>query len=80
MRRSIKGASLGAVCGAFFLAAAAPASAGPLSVAVPQQSGSTSFVQEVRHFGPPPGTQCIKWTRRFNSRHGCGHRRCVHWK
>jgi hypothetical protein len=72
-------ALLGAVCGAFFLAAA-PVSAGPLSVAIPQESGYASLFQEVTHFGPPPGKQCIKWTRRFNSRHGYGHRRCVHWK
>jgi hypothetical protein len=71
--------AVGAVCGSFFLASA-PVSAGPLSVSVPQESAATSFFQEVRHFGPPPGKQCIKWTRRFNSAHGFGHRRCIHWK
>lgn len=80
MHKSIKGVPLWALCGAFFLAAAAPVSAGPLSVAIPQESGPSSLVQEAHHFGPPPGKQCIKWTRRFNSRHGYGHRRCVHWR
>jgi hypothetical protein len=80
MRKSIKAACLGAVCGAFFLAAAAPGSAGPLNVAVPPENGSTSLVQEVKHYDPPPGTQCIKWVRRYSSSHGFGHRRCVHWK
>lgn len=72
-------ALLGAICGAFFFAVA-PVSAGPLSIAIPQDGGSARLLHEVSHFGPPPGKQCIKWTRRFNSRHGYGHRRCVHWK
>jgi hypothetical protein len=80
MGNSKRGVFLGAVYGALFLAGAGTASAGPLSVAVPQEIGPPSLVQEVSHFGPPPGKQCIKWTRRFNSRHGYGHRRCVHWK
>jgi hypothetical protein len=79
MPKSIRSAALGAVCGAIFLAVA-PVSAGPVSIAVPQETGAMSLFQEVRHFGPPPGKQCIKWTRRFNPSHGFGHRRCVHWK
>jgi hypothetical protein len=71
--------AIGTVCGMFFFASA-PVSAAPLSVSVPPEIGSASLFQEVSHFGPPPGKQCLKWTRRFNSRHGYGHRRCVHWK
>jgi hypothetical protein len=80
MRKAIKHASLGAVFGAIFLAAAAPSSAGPLSMDISPESELTAMILQTSHFGPPPGKQCIKWTRRFNSRHGYGHRRCVHWK
>jgi len=72
-------AALGASCGALFLAAA-PVSAGPLTVAVPQGRGPMSLYQEVRHYGPPPGKQCLKWTRRFHPSLGYGHKRCVHWR
>jgi hypothetical protein len=72
-------ATLAAVCGALFFTVA-PVSAGPLSVALPQENGASSFVQEVAHYGPPPGARCIKWTRRYNPSHGFGHRRCIHWK
>ena len=80
MSKSIKGTPLWAVCAAFLLAAATPVSAGPLNVDLPRENALSSLVQQLSHFGPPPGKQCIKWTRRFNSRHGYGHRRCVHWK
>jgi hypothetical protein len=78
MRYSLKGV-LAALCGAFFLAAI-PASAGPMSIGAPQEIGPSPLVSQVTHFGPPPGKTCIKWTRRFNSAHGFGHRRCIHWK
>jgi hypothetical protein len=78
MLKSLKPFLMSAVCGGFVLAAATCASAAPLAVAIPQQDAS--LVQSVRHFGPPPGKECVKWTRRFNSAHGFGHRRCIHWK
>lgn len=38
----------------------------------------TSLVQQVR--AAPAGARCIKWTRRWNTRHGFGHRRCIQWR
>ncbi len=80
MRRHLKTILFGALCGAFFFAATAPGSAGPLSVAVPQLGAESSILRILHQYGLPPGKQCIKWTRRFSSTHGFGHRRCVHWK
>lgn len=36
------------------------------------------LVQQATHI--PAGSRCIKWTRRWNTRHGFGHRRCVQWR
>lgn len=81
MRRNLKTALFGALCGAFLFAAAAPGSAGPLSTPIPLESfGSTSLVQKVARYSPPEGKQCIRWTRRYSSSHGFGRLRCVHWK
>lgn len=81
MGKSIKAASFSAMCGIFFFAATATGSAGPLSALIPHESfGSTSLVQKVARYTPPAGKHCIKWTRRFNSAHGFGRLRCVHWK
>ena len=80
MRKNYKAPLFGVLCGAFLFAMTASSSAGPLSAAVPQEDGgSTSLIQQAKH-GPPPGTKCMKWTRRWNSSHGFGHRRCVQWR
>lgn len=78
MLTSIRAACLVTICGAFSLANTSQGSAGPLSVAVSPES--RSLVQEARHYLPPPGKECIKWTRRFHPSHGFGHKRCVHWR
>ncbi|WP_424363259.1 hypothetical protein [Methylocystis parvus] len=39
---------------------------------------TSSLVQQVH--AAPAGAKCIKWTRRWNTRHGFGHRRCVQWR
>jgi hypothetical protein len=87
MSRGLKTALFGALCGAFFFAAAPSVSAGPMPSSLsPEDFGSTSFVQKAGRIRPgatihpPEGKQCIKWTRRFSSTHGLGQRRCVHWK
>ena len=85
MSGSLKTALFGALCGAFFVAATMPGSAGP-SPLPPEDFGSTSFVQKVARIRPgathypPEGARCLKWTRRFSSTHGLGQRRCVQWK
>jgi hypothetical protein len=80
MRMKSSAVLLGAVCGAFLFAATAPSSAAPLNGAFLQDaSRPISLVQEATHT-TKPGAKCLKWTRRWNPRHGVGHRRCVHWK
>ena len=80
MRKNLKTTLFGAICGAFLFAATAPASAGPLSAAVPQEDGgSTSLVQHAKSHHPAYGRKCLHWQRRWNSRHGYGRRRCTHW-
>ena len=72
---------IGVLCAAF-LATALPAEASPLSSGAAidvQASSATSLLQEAA-FGPPAGRRCIKWTRRWNPRHGIGVRRCVQWR
>lgn len=70
----------GAACAAFLLAAAAPASAGPLGGGIPQdEAGAGSLIAQAKHYGPPPGKKCVKWTRRWHSSLGMGHLRCIHW-
>lgn len=68
---------LGVACGALFLMT--PASAAPLNVTAPLD-GSSSIIQIVDKYGPPPGKKCLKWTRRYHPSLGFGHRRCVQWK
>ncbi|MCC3244026.1 hypothetical protein LG047_01615 [Methylocystis sp. WRRC1] len=81
MSKFMKSALLAALTGGFLFAATSASSAGPLSVANPQDEGlSSSLIQKVAHYNPPGGKKCLKWTRRFNPSHGFGHRRCVHWK
>ena len=71
--------AMGALCAAF-LATALPADAALLSGSAieAQAASASSLLQPVVH-GPPPGTRCLKWTRRMNPRHGFS-RRCVQWR
>jgi hypothetical protein len=75
-----KGMIFGGFCAALFFAAA-PASAGVLSspAALDEGASVSSLVQTVHHT-TPAGARCVKWTRRWNTRHGVGHRRCVQWR
>jgi hypothetical protein len=72
-----KGIMFGGFC-ASMLFAAAPASAAALSnpAALDEVASASSLVQTVHHT-TPAGATCVKWTRRWNTSHGVGHRRCV---
>jgi hypothetical protein len=75
----LKASLLGAACSAL-LFSATPSNAAALSSA--DDLGKTSalpLVQQISH-GAPAGARCVKWTRRWNTRHGVGHRRCVQWR
>jgi hypothetical protein len=77
----LKGIIIGAF-GAALLFAAAPASAGALSSPASlgdDGASASSLIPTVSH-GVPAGARCVKWTRRWNMRHGFGHRRCVQWR
>jgi hypothetical protein len=78
MRKSIEAACLMTICSALSLATIQQGSAGPLSAAGSLET--RSLVEEARHYMPPPGKECIKWTRRYHPSHGFGHKRCVHWR
>ncbi len=81
MRLDIKAPVFGAVFGSMLLAAT-PSSSAVLSNAAELGDfgvSASSLVQQVSH-GAPAGARCVKWTRRWNTRHGFGHRRCVHWR
>jgi hypothetical protein len=78
---NFRGILFGAV-GATLLFAAAPASAAMLSDSAAVDGygvASSSLVQKISHT-TPAGARCVKWTRRWNTRHGVGHRRCVQWR
>jgi hypothetical protein len=80
MKKNYSAALLGALCGTFLFAATAPGSATPLNGTLLQEDARpASLVQEISHT-TAHGAKCLKWTRRWNHRHGFGHRRCVHWK
>lgn len=70
-----------ALCGAFLFSAGAQAWAGPMSIAVPQaEEGLAPLVAQAKHYPAPAGKKCLKWTRRWHSSLGMGHKRCVHWE
>jgi len=75
-----KGIIFGGFC-ALLLFAAAPASAAMLfsPTALDDGASASSLIQTVSH-PTPAGARCVKWTRRWNTRHGVGHRRCVQWR
>lgn len=78
MRCDIKRPVFGALIGSLMLAAPFP-EAVALPAAVDHDALAPSLVQQISH-GAPAGARCIKWTRRWNTRHGFGHRRCVQWR
>lgn len=76
MRKLICAAWLAVFGASFFIVA--PASAAPSVVAAP--AVETPFTLAAGKYGPPGGKHCVKWTRRYHSSLGFGHRRCIHWK
>gem|GEM_PF-4875595 len=79
MRVYLRAALLTATCGAFLYGATASQAAMIFDAGDFPADATTSLVQQISH-GAPPGARCIKWTRRWNHRHGFGHRRCVQWR
>jgi len=79
MRRDFKISLFGAACG-MLLFVATPAGSAVLSSAANLDHASASSVVQQTTFAAPPGKRCVKWTRRWNTRHGFGRRRCVHWR
>ena len=70
----------GAICAAF-LASALPAGAGVLSgSAIDTATPAATYSVQLTAYGAPAGARCLKWTRRWNPRHGIGVRRCVRWR
>lgn len=77
MGRLLKTSFFGAACG--LLLFAAPSQAGTLPSGVSQESIATTSQLTLVH-AAPAGARCVKWTRRYNMRHGFAHRRCVQWR
>ncbi len=81
MPKDMKAALFGALCGGLLIAAS-PSNSAVLSNAADLRAdrvSASSLVEQVAH-GAPAGSRCVKWTRRWNTRHGFGHRRCVQWR
>lgn len=70
---------LAVACAAFFIAAAPSYSAALSNVDDLREEAVSLAVQQVSH-ATPAGARCVKWSRRWNPRHGVGHRRCVRWR
>lgn len=79
MRMLAKASIYGAVCGAFLLVGTTSQAVALSGAANLNELSTLSLTQQVHHT-TPPGTRCVKWTRRWNMRHGFGHRRCVQWR
>lgn len=76
-----KPALFGAVCGALLLASTPSISAALSSAADLNGDGlSYSSIVQQAAFDAPAGKRCLKWTRRWNPRHGFGRRRCIQWR
>ncbi|WP_363350209.1 hypothetical protein [Methylocystis echinoides] len=76
MGLNLKASLFGAICGMFLFAA--PSGSAVLS-GVNADGLDASIVEKTAHT-TPAGKNCVKWTRRWNTRHGFGHRRCVQWR
>ncbi|GLI93565.1 hypothetical protein [Methylocystis echinoides] len=77
MRHNIKISLFGAVCGAFLLASAASHATVISGLGAPGASALPLTDQVAFN---PATDRCLKWTRRWNTRHGFARRRCVHWR
>lgn len=77
MGRTLTTSLFGAAVGVLLFAA--PSVAGTLPSGVTSNSVATLSQATLVH-ATPAGARCVKWTRRWNTRHGFGHRRCVQWK
>jgi hypothetical protein len=78
MRAYCKASMFGAACGTLLFLATPSNSAVITSPVTDKALSDFSSVQKVSH--TTQTGQCIKWTRRWNTRHGFGHRRCVQWR
>lgn len=75
-----KSIAFGALCGLLLVAAPYGAAALPTGVDAGVAGVSAApFAQSVAAT-TPSASRCVKWTRRWNHRHGFGHRRCVQWR
>lgn len=77
MRDYLRASLFGGVCGTLLLVAT-PSSSAVVVTAGPDKILSSSSLQTASH--TTEAKQCVKWTRRWNTRHGFGHRRCVQWR
>jgi hypothetical protein len=77
MGNNLKASLLGAACG--MLLFAAPSVAGTLPSGVSHEDVSALAPTTLVH-AAPAGATCLKWTRRWNTRHGVGKRRCIQWR
>lgn len=78
MRHYLRASLFGGVCGTLLLVAAPSSSAVVTSAGVDKVLSDSSGLQTASH--TTEAKQCVKWTRRWNTRHGFGHRRCVQWR
>jgi hypothetical protein len=78
MSRLLKAPLFGAVCGMMLFAA--PSNAAIVSGGLGSDAGASALVQQIVQSTAPEGKKCLKYNRRFNTAHGFGHRRCIHWK
>lgn len=80
MVRYLKLSAFGALCGAALFAA--PFGAAAFSGGADSSPASVSEIPAIQQVAAtaPAGKRCVKWTRRWNNRHGFGHRRCVQWR
>ncbi len=62
------------------LADAEVASAAPVGGSLMLERASDQLIQQITSHQAASGKKCLKWSRRWNTRHGVGRRRCVHWK
>lgn len=80
MVRNLKTYAFGALCGTLLFAA--PYGAAAFSGGIDPSASGLSTIPAVEQIAAtvPAGKRCVKWTRRWNTRHGFGHRRCVQWR
>lgn len=77
MGRTLETAFFGAAFG--MLLFVAPSEAGTLPIGKTSDSVSALSQSTLVH-SKPTGARCVKWTRRWNTRHGFGRRHYVQWR